>query len=578
MQTGVSTDAATRQSLWASDVTPLTIFSVGEALAARASESDVRVAVASSITSGFLTKAIACAIWREDQLPAMYESPFGAYVTDLLDRSSPLYAFAPGAVVIAIDWRDLLETDVDSTIARFEAMWSAVRASGARVFMHLPAPPSERYRGVADRYGATSLRASFDRIVARLYAAGHDAVTWVDVASMAESIGRQRWAPQRAYAAARLPFDTAHLPHYMRAFGGAWRSSTQKEKKVLALDLDGTLWGGVVGDDGVEGLTIGPGSATGEAYAAWGRYLKELRARGVVLAVCSKNDPGIARSAFEHEHAVLALDDFAAFECSWDDKVTGLRRIASRLNVSVDAIVFADDNPAECALVREALPTTGVVELTGDPAAFVSALERDCWFDVGVLTDGDFERASRYELRAKAEEAFGDATDLRGYLASLGMRAHVQVCAEQTYARVAQLEARTNQFNLTTRRYDEQSIRDAAVDERALVAAISLEDRFGNHGIVAACIACPRADAMEIESWVMSCRVFGRTLEEFTLNALAEIARDRGARVLRATYIPTPRNGVVSDLLERLGFVATADGRWEYALTCLPLETAVVLG
>jgi len=324
------------------------------------------------------------------------------------------------------------------------------------------------------------------------------------------------------------------LPDYVARFRAALRQATGRGKKVLVLDLDNSLWGGVIGDDGVDGLALGPGSPRGEAFEAFQAYAKALAARGVILAVCSKNDRAIAETGFSHAASRLALADFAAFECGWTDKVFGLRRIAQTLNLGLDAMVFADDNPAECALVRAELPEVAVVELGADPAEFVARLEEGYWFAAQGFSAEDFTRNQAYQARAQAAQAREEAVDLDGFLRGLDMQGRVFRADAAAIPRIAQLEGKTNQFNLTARRYDE-----------AAIAAFAA-----------------REDALVIDSWLMSCRVFSRTLEHFMLRALCREAQLRGLTWLRGEYIPTPKNAVVADLFPRLGFTLAADGRF----------------
>jgi FkbH-like protein len=341
-------------------------------------------------------------------------------------------------------------------------------------------------------------------------------------------------------------------------------------KKLLILDLDNTLWGGVIGDDGVEGLELGPGTPKGEAFAGFQAYAKSLAARGVILAVCSKNEPGLAESGFSHPGSVLVRGDFAAFACGWGDKPAAIRRIAAGLNLGLDALVFADDHVAECALVRAELPDVAVVELGPDPASFIARLEQGCWFDAQGLGAEDFARGQAYQARAQAADAQAGAsgTDLAGFLRGLQMEAKIFVPDEASFGRLAQLEAKTNQFNLTTSRFTEPAIRAFAARDDALVLAATLKDKFGDHGLVACLIAEAEGDVFVIKNFVMSCRVFSRTLEELMMLHLIGEARRKNLIRLRGVFVPTAKNAVVADLFGRLGFKPTAaENVWERDLT-----------
>jgi FkbH-like protein len=293
-------------------------------------------------------------------------------------------------------------------------------------------------------------------------------------------------------------------------------------------------------------------------FAEWQTYVKALGERGVVLAVCSKNSPEIAATGFANPHSVLRRADFAAFECSWNDKVGGLRRIARDLNLGIDSFVFADDNPAECALVRQELAEVAVVHLGDDPGEFIEKLDAGHWFDLPHYTSEDLGRASAYNARAAALAEQSQATDLGGFLGGLEMKGRLYRPEEADIPRVAQLEQKTNQFNLTTRRYAEAAIRDFLTRNDAIVLAFRLADRLGDHGLVSTLIALQENETLRIDSWLMSCRVFSRSAEQFILRGLIDLARQRGVTRLAGKYLPTPKNDVVADLYERMGFSLAA--------------------
>lgn len=531
-----------------------------------------RVAVLGAATVDYLSRAIACAVALEGVFPVVYQAPFGVYVQEALDPASGLSRFAPELAVIAPEAGglgdalppDAGEADVAAAVAAkvalFERIWDALAARGCRVVQHLLPPPPPRYRGVAERMLPGSPVNVARALNEALLRAGRGRVQWVDLERLAAEAGGAAWSPGRYWYSARLGFNQKCLAAYLPAFRGAWRAATGRARKVLALDLDNTLWGGVIGDDGVEGIVLGAGSPDGEAFADWQAYVKALAARGVVLAVCSKNAPAIAESGLAHPASVLARADFAAFECSWSDKAGGLRRIAATLNLGLDSIVFADDNPAECALVRRALPEVAVVDLGDDPAAFIERLDQGHWFDAAGLTGEDLRRSEAYAARAAAEAGMAEATDLVSYLAGLGMRGRLARPEEAEIARVAQLEMKTNQFNVMTRRYPEAAIRDFLARPDVVVLAFRLADRFGDHGLASTLIAVAEGDALRIDSWLMSCRIFSRTAEQFIMRALVEEARARGLSRIVGEYAATPKNGVVAELYPRLGFDALRPG------------------
>ena len=350
--------------------------------------------------------------------------------------------------------------------------------------------------------------------------------------------------------------DAAAGPAYGEMVGQVLGALAGRSGKCLVLDLDNTLWGGVVGDDGVEGIVLGQGSASGEAYVAFQRYARELARRGVILAVCSKNDEGNAREPFAtHPDMVLREGDISCFVANWEDKATNLRRIAAALNIGLDSLVFVDDNPMERGLVRRELPMVMVPEVSDDPESFVSALVGGGYFEAVAVTDEDRERTGLYAGNVAREALRESVTDLAGYLRGLEMRLVWRGFDAVGMGRVVQLINKSNQFNLTTRRYSEEDVRAVMGDPTAFGVQLRLVDRFGDNGVIAIVIGRMGADGdCEIDTWLMSCRVLGRGVEAATLGVVAGRARDLGARRLVGVYVPSKKNGMVRDHYAGLGF------------------------
>ena len=303
---------------------------------------------------------------------------------------------------------------------------------------------------------------------------------------------------------------------------------------------------------------MGEGSAAGEAHLALQHYAKQLKERGVILAVCSKNDAKIAEAAFrDHPEMVLRRSDFAAFQANWDDKAQNLKAIAARLNIGIDSLVFVDDNPIERARVRQSLPMVAVPELPEDPAHYVRCLAEAGYFEAVAFTAEDRDRAQSYAANAEREALLGSAESMDDFLRGLAMTAVYGPFTAVDHARVVQLINKTNQFNTTTRRYAGDEIARIMEEPDAVTLQFRLLDRVGDNGLVSTMILRPTPDddeVLEIENWVMSCRVFGRELEYEAMNIAVEAAKERGARTLVADYIPTPKNDVISKLYPSLGF------------------------
>ena len=327
-------------------------------------------------------------------------------------------------------------------------------------------------------------------------------------------------------------------------------------RKCLVLDLDNTLWGGVIGDDGLGGIQLGQGSAIGEAFLAVQKMALELRSRGVVLAVCSKNEDHNARLPFrEHPDMLLREHHIAVFQANWTDKAANLRAIASQLNIGVDSLVFLDDNPAERMQVRGELPLVAVPELPEDPALYPRTLAAAGYFETVGFSKEDRERADYYQANAQRAAALNASGDIGAYLASLDMVCTIGLVDEIARPRVAQLINKSNQFNLTTRRYSESELGAAIEGPSRHVVQVRLVDRFGDNGIISVLIADKKGKTWEIDTWLMSCRVLGRRVEEACLSHLVVAARQAGAGELVGKYVASPKNGMVADHYKKLGFL-----------------------
>ncbi|MFH0908119.1 MAG: HAD-IIIC family phosphatase [bacterium] len=405
-----------------------------------------------------------------------------------------------------------------------------------------------------------------DRMVADLNVslrrAAPSYVYWLDVAALAAQVGHRNWTDLRLYYHGKFGVSPRAITAYGSAFLGLFRALWGRSRKCLIVDLDNTLWGGVVGDDGMEGILLGPDTPAGEAHHAFCAYLLGLKRRGVILAVCSKNDERSAREVFEkHPHMPLHLEDIAAFRCNWDDKPGNIEAIARELNIDLSHVAFFDDNPAECEFVRTRLPQVYVLQAPADPAMLVWTIDDAHLFDMVKVSAEDRLRASSYAGRKAAEDMRSLSASVGDYLEHLAMKAVCKPASPADTARLAQMEKKTNQFNFTTRRYDETVIGSLMSREDVTVLACRLTDRFADHGLVASMILIREGDAMRIDSWLMSCRVFARTLEHFMMRKALGVAREAGVRRIVGEYVPTEKNGVVQSLFPSLGFTRDPDGK-----------------
>jgi FkbH-like protein len=351
-----------------------------------------------------------------------------------------------------------------------------------------------------------------------------------------------------------MPIAADHLIYLAREWLRFLISLSAKTAKVLVADLDNTMWGGVIGEDGMTGIKLGP-EYPGAAYLNLQRAMLDLSRRGILLAICSKNNLEDAMEALEkHPGMLLRPKDFAALRINWNDKVQNLREIASELKIAVDALALLDDNPVEREQVRSALPEVTVIDLPEDPLAYAAAV-RDCpVFERLALSSEDQQRTTLYAVqreRSQAEQSFQSKEDFLGYLEQ---EAEVVPVSQATLARVAQLTQKTNQFNLTTQRHTEQQIADMASRPGWQVLSMKVRDRFGDHGLVGVAITRDEAEICEIETFLLSCRVIGRTVETALLSHLAQSAAARGRQRLAGRFLPSKKNAPARDFYARHGF------------------------
>ena len=537
-----------------------------------------RLAVLSNATTELLVPALVGSAARHGIALDIVETAFDQAVQMVLDPNSDLHTAHLDAVLIAFDHRIVptptVQDDADQARECIEAAFGqittireALRAAGSApaIIQTIPAPP-ESLLGSFDARLPGSRRRLIEKLNERLVQSleGTPDIL-LNAAGLAEAVGLEPWYDERQWYLAKLSFSTRFLPLYADHIGRLLGAVRGKSRKCLVLDLDNTIWGGVVGDDGVEGIVLGQGDPTGEAFLAVQRTALALRDHGVVLAVCSKNEQEMAREPFrEHPDMLLAEEDIA-------DKASNLEAIAEALNIGTDALVLVDDNPAERALVREELPMTAVPELPEDPALFSRTILAAGYFETVAFSSEDRRRAGEYQANARRVALKAQKRDLGAYLESLGMEIRFAPFDAKGRSRIAQLINKSNQFNLTTRRYTEAQVTEMEEDGRFFTLQVRLKDTFGDAGMIGVVICRIDGTTWDIDTWLMSCRVLGRRVEEAVLSELVHHARGGRAETLVGIYIPTARNGLVGEHYPKLGFEeAAAQGdtmRWRLDLS-----------
>ena len=572
---------------------------LGDAVPAVAIGKPVRLAILGSCTFGHLHGGLRVAALRRGMHAAIHENEYGQYWQELADPGSPLHAFRPNVVLLALDAHHLTAgvsaslsaaaaaAALQETLARIGACWRMIRtAFGCQIIQQMPLPVHPTLLGNNEARLPGS-RAAFIAALAgelgRMAAAEGVDVLALDARAVRD--GLSAWHDPALWHRAKQEISPAAAPLYGDLVMRLIAAQQGRSAKCLVLDLDNTLWGGVVGDDGLEGLVLGQGSALGEAYVGFQDHVRELARRGIILAVCSKNDEANALEPFDrHPEMLLRRSDIASFVANWSDKAANIRAIAEELNIGLDALVFVDDNPFERALVRQELPMVAVPEVSDDPTLFAQTLADAGYFEGITVTEDDRARGAQYQGNRAREALRASATDLPSWLRGLEMQLLWRRFDPIGLARTVQLINKTNQFNLTTRRYTEADVLAIMHDPRAFGLQLRLLDRFGDNGIIAILIGrMVNATDLLIDTWLMSCRVLGRQVEPTSLNLIAGQAQALGARRLIGEYRPTAKNGMVREHYDRLGFTPatdTAEGHRRYVLDLslyTPAETFIVV-
>jgi FkbH-like protein len=530
----------------------------------------IRLALTGNYSTQFLARGFPVALAAREFAAEIYESPYNQWRAELLDGASPLYAFSPTHLVLTLTSIELaygaLRTPdvVVETIAA--AVKAALKVSDARFLITLPEPLADEISDNGAAY--TWRRAVIEGLRAAL---ATPRVTLIDIEPLIRAVGTPAWFDDRFYDSVKLPCHPDRTPAVLGVLADAVVGTVAPRCKLVVVDLDDTLWGGRVGDDGYDGIELDP-AGKGRHFLRLQAFLKGLHDKGILLAIASKNDPATAGEVFaKRPEMMLRFDDFAAAEIHWEPKSSSIARILDRLKLSTAGVVFLDDNPVERAEVRRRFPDIAVPELPDNPAQRVPMLERTGLFDHRLATRESRERNRMYADNVAREEAQRDAGDYQDFLRGLKMVMEVSAL-DEARERVVELINKTNQFNLTTRRYNWGEL--ANVVKNGFGRSYRLKDRFGDNGIISVvAVARDTQDEARIDLWLMSCRVLGRKVEEAILADVVTRARALGARRLVGEYCPTAKNGLVRELYPRLGFqeIGRNGGSVLYAL---PVEEA----
>lgn len=544
-----------------------------------------RIAILGGSTTKDIRDILELFLLASDIQPEFYESEYNKYYEDAVFGNPELDAFQPEIVIVFTSVVNLMEKPdvhddmqriqgkVESEFLRYRQIWRGLSRYRAVIIQNnfdLPATePLGSYGGSAYS-GVTRFVCMLNERIAE-YAATHQGFYLNDIHALSSRIGLDKWHNGSQFAAYKFAMDYDCMPDVSNGLAKIIRGVLGKTKKCLVLDLDHTLWGGVIGDDGVENIAIGHETPVAEMYTFFQEYVKQLKERGIILAVCSKNDENVAKTGFSHPDSVLKLDDFVAFYANWKPKSENLIAIAHDINIGVDSLVFLDDNPMERAEVRQALPQVSVPEVIGeDVFSYIRAIEEAGYFEPVSLSVDDFERNVAYQANKKRKKLIASVGNYDEFLSSLDMEAEIASFKPVYFDRIAQLTNKSNQFNLTTRRYTRAEIEQIADDSRYIALYGRLKDRFGDNGLISVVIGEMKGEDLHVLLWLMSCRVLKRGMEQAMLDVLVEKAKKNGCSKMIGYYYPTKKNGMVAGLYDQFGFHKVADNEdgsvWELSL------------
>lgn len=527
-----------------------------------------KIAVLGGSTTSDIVKMLELFLLNYGVEPSFYESEYAQYFQDAMFPPKELLEFQPDIVLIhttnrnvtnyplVTDTPEQVQKKLQAELEKFQAMWKNIRET-----FHCPIiqnnfeMPLYRLMGNRDCWDFRGRGNFLTRLNMAFYdyAQSHESFYIHDINFLSADYGLKEWSNplywnmyKYAMCFEAIPSFAFHLSHIIKSIFG-------KNKKALALDLDNTLWGGVVGDDGVDGIEIGQETGVSQSYYEFQQYLKEVKSLGVVLTVCSKNDHENAIAGLNHPEGVLRPDDFIVIKANWDNKHQNIAQIASDLNILADAIVFLDDNPAEREIVRTQLPGVAVPSMNS-VEEYITTVDRSGFFEVTAFSEDDLKRNEMYKnnvLRSAQIASFGDYNE---YLRSLEMRAVIDDFVPVYLARITQLTNKSNQFNLTTRRYTTAEMEEVYHSGDYIRLYGKLIDKFGDNGVVSVVIGRKNGDALDVDLWLMSCRVLKRNMEQAMLDTLVGKCQQAGISKIHGYYYPTAKNHMVEKLYETFGF------------------------
>jgi len=546
----------------------------------------LRIAILGGSTTNEVANYIELFLLNEGINVEIYQSDYNQFYQEAVFENQALKEFNPKIIYIhtssvnITQWPALSDDEeqvnekLEEQFNYFVAIWTALAGQyQATIIQNNFELPFVRPLGNLDGSAANGKTHFIVALNAKFaeYARDHSNFILHDLHYLASWFGLERWYKKLEWYAYKYAMSSDAFPELGYSVANQIKATLGLSKKAIVCDLDNTLWGGVIGDDGLSGIQIGNENAEAQVYTELQYYLKELHQRGILLNVCSKNDSDNARSGFSHTDSVLNLDDFSEFVANWENKDSNIEQIALSLNIGQDSLVFLDDNPGERELVSKNLPLVSVPDLGEDITRYINILDKAGFFELVSLSREDTQRAQMYVNNRVRNQLQKEYDNYHDYLRSLEMEALIKPFDEESLPRITQLANKTNQFNLTTQRYSVQEMTAFMQSDSHIAIYGRLKDKFGDNGIVSVILGEEKETEIFITLWLMSCRVFKRQLERAMFSELIRHAEERNAVKLIGKYIPSKKNGLVRELYKELGFTCTSEdengiSHWELLL------------
>ena len=547
---------------------------------------DKKIAILGGSTTSEVKDILELFLLKEGIRPEFYESEYNKYYEDIMFSNPILENFNPDLIYIhttimnidtfpsMTDSQEQVDLKIKDIVSKFKEIWdTAVMKYKAPIIQNNFELPYYRILGnldASDIHGKVHFVNMLNLAFAK-HARENQNLYLNDINYLSSWYGLDKWYDRFYWHSYKYAMGYAVIPYLSHQLSSLIAAIYGKSKKCLALDLDNTLWGGVIGDDGLTGIKIGKETPTGEAYTEFQKYVKELKERGVILSVCSKNEDKNAREGFTHPDSVLKIDDFTSFIANWNQKSDNVQNIAKQINIGMQSIVFVDDNPAERELVKTNCPEVSVPDIGDNIVKFINIIDKAGYFETTVISSDDLNRETYYKDNVAREDFQSGFSSYDEFLDSLDMMAEIDSFKPVYLERITQLTNKTNQFNLTTKRYTASEMYEIYNDPTYIKLYGKMQDKFGDNGLISIIIGRIDGIEMHIDLWLMSCRVIKREMELAMFDALVKKCIERGVETIIGYYYPTAKNDMVSHLLDMLGFVLVSQSNsgnsiWNYKI------------